>query len=424
MLYPLLDLLRLDDARAKHLSIAVLLNRYSQCHTKLNTLTQQMNSIAPVVLFPAFHFTKLLVSVDATSVATAYGSFENCFAHDDDSPSFPRTLRNKLLTLEYNPTNSIPMSQRFCNARGVHTSISGFPTACSAPFYEPLYTFLEQRGYTRDENILVAGYDSRLTPDMDNFVSRTKLLVEQAYSNNMRVPVHLISHSNGSCYALHFLREMDSFWKTKFIHGFTSIAGNWTGQGSTYAMLFCGLNIKDFAFPTDAETAATSARMFRSHPATYMSASDPEVFRDVTILVVTGRQQRYYKASQNLELFKDASISNANDFAHSYSGFMKILDPQKHPGVDVFIEIGTGLKSHCCTILNSLDEGQVFDPMSGALYSDGDGNQENRVNYSIIHWSQRSEHGFSLSENFGVTHLDLPFHPDVLDRLISRLSSI
>ena len=33
-------------------------------------------------------------------------------------------------------------------------------------FYNSLFTFLEQAGYQRNVNILVAGYDFRLTPDM------------------------------------------------------------------------------------------------------------------------------------------------------------------------------------------------------------------------------------------------------------------
>ena len=41
----------------------------------------------------------------------------------------------------------------------------------SAPFYEPMYEALEAAGYTRDQNVRVAGYDARLTPDMDGFLA-------------------------------------------------------------------------------------------------------------------------------------------------------------------------------------------------------------------------------------------------------------
>ncbi|WP_442949477.1 hypothetical protein [Nostoc sp.] len=47
----------------------------------------------------------------------------------------------------------------------------------------------------------MAGYDSRLTPDMDEFLKRTKGLIKQTYYQNKNTPVHLVSHSNGPFYA-------------------------------------------------------------------------------------------------------------------------------------------------------------------------------------------------------------------------------
>ncbi len=67
-------------------------------------------------------------------------------------------------------------------------------------------------------------------------------------------------------------------WRRKYIHGFTPIAGNFSGQGSLYSIVFTGLNIENFSSPTTKANALSSARMYLSSPASYMSAADPAVF--------------------------------------------------------------------------------------------------------------------------------------------------
>ena len=42
-----------------------------------------------------------------------------------------------------------------------------------------MYEALEQAGHVRDRSIRVAGYDARLTPDMDGFLGRSKRLIEE-----------------------------------------------------------------------------------------------------------------------------------------------------------------------------------------------------------------------------------------------------
>src|SRR4029453_10442158 len=150
------------------------------------------------------------------------------------------------------------------NQPGVTVELKNFGQTQSAPFYEPLYAFLEAAGYKRNKNIRVAGYDSRLTPDMDGFLARTIALIEETYHQNDNTPVHLVGHSNGPLYAQYLLTHTTQAWKTQFIHGFTPIAGNWPGQGLFYPLYFTGLNIIDFTFPTTAANAASSATMYRS----------------------------------------------------------------------------------------------------------------------------------------------------------------
>jgi lysophospholipase-3 len=153
--------------------------------------------LTPVVLFPAFHFTKLEVTVHHQKVAPECprsGSFEDWFLNDSPSTTFSQVCQDTLMTLRVT-------RHRFLDQKGVKVRVKDYGLTESSPFYETMYQALEAAGYVRDESIRVAGYDSRLTPDMRGFVERTKRLIEDTYRDNGRRPVHLVGHSNGPLYA-------------------------------------------------------------------------------------------------------------------------------------------------------------------------------------------------------------------------------
>ena len=77
--------------------------------------------------------------------------------------------QDTLLTLVVDPDTSKLMPEHFSNQPGVKVKVKHYGNTKSAPFYERLYVFLEGVGYVRNVNIRVAGYDSRLTPDIDGF---------------------------------------------------------------------------------------------------------------------------------------------------------------------------------------------------------------------------------------------------------------
>src|SRR5947209_10387061 len=156
--------------------------------------------LTPVVLFPAFHFTKLEVIVRNQTVAPRCprsGTFQDWFSNPHPSRAFSQVCRDELMTLRYNPDPSVPMPQRFSNPSGVTLKIIDYGRTASAPFYRPLYRALEKAGYTPDKNIRVAGYDARLTPDMGGFLPRTVALIQATYRANGDRPVQLVGHSNG-----------------------------------------------------------------------------------------------------------------------------------------------------------------------------------------------------------------------------------
>ena len=379
----------------------------------------------PVVLFPAFHFTKLLVTVhdqDAAPGCPRSGTFQDWFLNDHPSTRFSQVCEDKLLTLRYARHSHKAWPKRFSNQRGVSVRILHYGKTESAPFYDPLYTALEAAGYTRDKNIRVAGYDSRLTPDMHGFLWRTKRLIENTYRANGQTPVHLVGHSNGPLYAQYLLTHTSRAWKHRFIHGFTPIAGNLPGQGALYPLLFTGLNIEDFTFPSTKANARSSARMYLTAPSSYMSAADPRIFGDRETVVRNAATGRSYTPKDYRRLFRDAGLGWVNPIANHYIGFVKFADPRHFPQVDVHAEKGSGIATVVGAVLPNLHVGQVLDPTTAHFFTrDGDVNQEDITNGAVRAWRNMRCFRFQLTDNPGVDHFSLPSDPGVLAQLVADL---
>ncbi|MEV4869269.1 lipase/acyltransferase domain-containing protein [Streptomyces syringium] len=378
---------------------------------------------APVVLFPAFHATKLKVSVDQqTGVPECprSGSFEDWYGNDRPSTVFSQVCQDRLLTLRYDAHPSKPMSARFSNPAGVDVRVIDYGKTGSAPLYEPLYRRLEAEGYRRDTDIRVAGYDSRLTPDIGGFLERTRRLVEATYRDNGNRRVHLVGHSNGPVYAHYLLTHTTRAWRDKYIQGFTPIAGNLPGQGLSYSLPFTGLNTRDFSYPTTKENAVSSARMHAGAPSTYMGAADPKIFGDREVVVQDTSTGVSYTPRDHAKLFTDAKLPVAKEIADHYIGFVAFAEAGSFPDVDVYAEKGSGLPTAVGARLASLAPGQIVGG-DRFLTRDGDGNQEDITNEAVLAWRAMPCHDFSLTDNPGVDHLSLASHPDVLDRLVTHL---
>jgi lecithin-cholesterol acyltransferase len=379
--------------------------------------------LTPIVLFPAFHFTRLLVTVHNQRVDAACprsGSFEDWFGNPAPSATFSQVCRDELMTLQYRSGGAWP--QRFQDQPGVSVSVEDYGRTASAPFYEPMYAALEAAGYTRDRDIRVAGYDARLTPDMDGFLQRTKRLIEDTYRDNGNRPVHLVGHSNGPLYAQYLLTHTSRAWKARYIHGFTPIAGNFPGQGSVYPLVFTGLNVQDFTFPATAANALSSARIYLTAPSTYMSMADPRIFDSRETVVADTATGRSYTPADYRQLFEDAGLPTAREIADHYIGFVRFDDPADFPDVDVYAEKGSGIDTVVGIGLHDLSVGQVVDASTTFFTRDGDINQEDITNDAVGVWSAMPCFHFSLTDNPGVDHFSLPSNPNLLSRLIADAS--
>lgn len=268
----------------------------------------------------------------------------------------------------------------------------------------------------------MAGYDARLTPDLGGFLHRTVALIQQTYRANGDEPVELVGHSNGPLYAQYLLTHTSRSWRRKYIHGFTPIAGNFPGQGSVYSIMFTGLNIENFSYPATHANAVSSARMFLSSPASYMSSADPAVFGNREVVVKDAATGVKYTPADYQRLFKDAHLRDALQIARHYIGFVKFADRADFPDVDVTAERGSGIPTVVGAVLPSLAVGQVVTPKTVFYERDGDINQEDITNTAIRVWRAMRCYRFSLTDNPGVNHFALPSNHNVLQRLTADLA--
>src|SRR5262245_5479862 len=385
----------------------------------------QASAVTPIVLFPAWHFTLLQVDVHNQRTDPACprsGHFVDA-VFVDPGPDFSQQCRDELLTLRYDAKSHKPIRLRFSEQHGVRVSIPHYGSTQSAPFYEDMCQALEAAGYTRDRNIRVAGYDARLTPDMAGFLDRSKKLIEETYRQNGKRPVHLVGHSNGPIYVQYLLTHTSAAWKAKYIHGFTPLAGNFPGQGLGYALMFVGVQLPDLSFPSTPENAVANARMFLSHPSTFITASDPAIFGDQEVIIRDQSTATDYTPEDWPQLFEDAGIAWAIPIGERYIGGVPFADPAHFPNVDVYAEKGCGLDTLVGLGLADLTIGTLVSGTTELITRDGDVNQEDITNDAAGVWAGMACWHFSLTDNPGVDHFSLPSNPGVLARLIANANA-
>jgi lysophospholipase-3 len=234
--------------------------------------------------------------------------------------------------------------------------------------------------------------------------------------------VHLVGHSNGPLYALYLLTHTTRAWRSQYIHGFTSLAGNFPGQGLLYPVVFTGLNIEDFSYPAAKDNAESSARLYQSAPSTYLSAAAPTTFGNRETILEDASTGRTYTPRDYHQLITDAKLDWTTDIAAYYLGFDKTADPGSLPDADVYAEKGSGVTTLVGARLDNLTSGQIVTPATKLLTRDGDGNQEDITNNAVLAWHTIPCYHFSLTDNPGVDHFALPSNPTVIHRLLINLT--
>ena len=380
----------------------------------------------PVVFFPGYGTTTLRVTVrDQTSVkgCPPSGTFEDGFPADVGT-TFSQVCRDRLLSPRWRSNPRLSFPRRFSLPPGVKVSIPDYGRTSSAPVYAGFYNALESAGYEADHDLVVAGYNFRLTPDLGGFLPRTKQLIQRTWRRNDDRPVRLVGHSNGPLYAQYLLTHVSERWKRKYIQGFTDIAGNLPGQGATWSWVFTGVEIPAaFSLPTTPSTARSSARLVALSPSTWMSTSDPAVFGRREVVVKNQATGHSYTPADTNRLLHDAGLDAIRPMVEHYLGFVRFADSKHFPEVDVSAEKGSGLPTPVGIVLPDLTTGQVVDQATADFITlPGDSNQEYITNNAVRAWHRMRCYRFRLTDNPGVSHLGLTSDPGVIHRLLSDLA--
>jgi lysophospholipase-3 len=162
--------------------------------------------------------------------------------------------------------------------------------------------------------------------------------------------------------------------------------------------------------------------MFLSSPASYMSSADPSVFGRREVVVQDAATGIQYTADDFRRLLEDAHLPDALQIANYYVGFVKFGDPAHFPYVDVTAERGSGIPTAVGAVLPNLTVGQVVTPSTVFFNRNGDINQEEITNTAILAWRAMPCYRFSLTDNPGVNHFQLPSSQSVLHQLVEALA--
>ncbi len=380
----------------------------------------------PVVFFPGYGTTILRVTVrDQTSVrgCPSSGSYEDGIPANVGT-TFSQVCRDRLITPRWRGGAHLSFPQRFSLPPGVKVTIPNYGQPASAPVYGSFYAALEAAGYKAGSDLVVAGYDFRLTPDLAGFLPRTERLIEQTWRRNHHRPVRLVGHSNGPLYAQYLLTHVSAKWKHKYIQGFSALAGNFPGQGDTWSWVFTGTEVPSvFSLPTTLATARSSARLVALSPSTWMSASDPSVFGRREVIIKDDATGRSYTPADTDRLLRNAGLDSIRAMVDHYIGFVKFTDRRHFPNVDVSAEEGSGLATQVGIALPSLTVGQVVGQATAHFfYLPGDSNQEYITNNAVRVWRHMRCYRFRLTDNPGVSHLGLTTDKGVITRLLRDLA--
>lgn len=307
------------------------------------------------------------------------------------------------------------------NSPGVETKIPGWgdpevvewidPShAPSGAYFNNIANALAAHGYVRNVSIRGAPYDFRKAPNENQqwFVD-LKVLVEQTYEANGKVPITFIVHSMGAPMTLVFLQQQRNSWKNKYISRIISLAGAWAGSVKA---------VKVFAIGDDLGSHFLRASVMRTEQITSPSLAwllpSPHFWKPDEVLVQTKR--RNYTTSQLEDFFTDIDYPNGYEMRKDVIKYTDFTAP----GVEIHClfgsEVPTVEKLHYTGDLNS---------KLTLINGDGDGTVNARSLQACTRWIGMRE---QLRKNIstlsvpGVDHLGILRDSRVVEYILGVLT--
>ena len=158
-------------------------------------------------------------------------------------------------------------------------------------------------------------------------------------------------------------------------------------------------------------------------PSTFITASDPRIFGDDEIVIRDQSTGMDYTPKDYRALLDDAGLSWVKPIANYYIGGVPFADRAHFPNVDVYAEKGSGIETLVGLGLADLTVGPARDQLRPSS-SPATATSTRRTSRTT-RWGPGPDecHHFSLTDNPGVTHFELPADPDVLARLVANAAT-
>jgi lysophospholipase-3 len=244
----------------------------------------------PIVLFPAWHFTRLVVTVPpATSIRTArIGNVRGS-----------RRLRSRPDVLAGVPRRAAhpPLRRRDTHKpmpppRSRSSRLTVTDRDYAAPRARPRTTRMYhgargRRLHPQTSTSAWPGYDAR--PDTRTWpassVVRRQLSETLSGRTGRRPGPPSSATPNGPIYCSTCSTHTTPEWKEKYIHGFTPLAGNFPGPGPRLCLDVRRLNISDLSLPGHAGERREQRTDVPVPSVDFITSSDPRIFGDEEVVI-------------------------------------------------------------------------------------------------------------------------------------------
>uniref|UniRef100_A0A7S2SIY1 Uncharacterized protein n=1 Tax=Rhizochromulina marina TaxID=1034831 RepID=A0A7S2SIY1_9STRA len=193
-----------------------------------------------------------------------------------------------------------------------------------SPFRTLVQRLVDELGYARDQNILAAPYDFRISPGSNSeWQQRMKGLIESTYEAQGGKPVTLVCHSLGGLYTWHFLHQQRNNWIAKYILRVVFVAVPFAGTPRALSMVLSG---DDFDLPMVLPLAMR--RVQRTFQSPFVLLPSKHVWGNTTLV---STPQRNYTAFEYEALIEEA-YQQAMDTASSQTGPRASASPPDEAG--------------------------------------------------------------------------------------------